>query len=485
MTLVVCFSISLHAYAAHYALLIGVGKYVKNKQFQSLSGPPKDVRKLEGFLRKKLHYTNITVLLNEQATKANIMKHLRRLARLAGKNDPVVVYFSGHGSRVDDPDGDEKDDNLDETLVPYDINANRSSHVIDDDIYKWLSSMKSEKLTVIFDSCHSGGAHKGATGKGHIKYLINPYIKGTKGARGEIFIRNYSSNVQKPNTASPSKPESAYGPRNFVFVSASQSSEFAYDAGGTINSVLTHYMVQGLYQTPNASASHLRSYVSRQIGTQWRMTPHILGAVSRPLFYSLASAPKPCPPLRLLATNRRCKAGICASFSLRNKNGNLSTSFKNMEEFTLRFHVNKDVYVAVFNVDYKNKVSNTFPKDYYSTLKVLVDRGIYSKRLYKKATRHLRRYKTRYATKANKTYLLPAGTDNPHIGMRFRVKNSAFGRSCPLIEKYILVVSTNLEAVKLVRKAYKVSASKGGEVFIRQARKHTMFKITLRAKLTQ
>ena len=77
----------------------------------------------------------------------------------------MVVHYSGHGSQVPDLEGDEPD-GLDETIVPHDSGradpetgigpANRD--ITDDEIYERLRklSAKTDAITLIFDSCHSG-----------------------------------------------------------------------------------------------------------------------------------------------------------------------------------------------------------------------------------------------------------------------------------------------------------------------------------------
>ena len=59
-------------------------------------------------------------LANEQATRANIEHAIRRhLPAVTRPGDTVLIYWSGHGSRCADTDGDEKD-GFDEYLVPHD-----------------------------------------------------------------------------------------------------------------------------------------------------------------------------------------------------------------------------------------------------------------------------------------------------------------------------------------------------------------------------
>lgn len=473
MGCVALFFLAQTAYAAnHYVLLVGVGAYKKGGPFTPLTGPPKDVAKMKNALTR-LGYTNIVVLLDGKATKANIQKWMRRVAAKAGKNDPVIFYFSGHGSRVSDPDGDEPKDNLDETLVPYDVGSNRESHLIDDEIAAWIRTVKSHKLTLIFDSCHSGGAHKGM----RAKYAANPNLPRTKGARGaEVFIQRFSVNVQrnKPRPRRRQKPESAQTPPGFVFLSASQAMEFAYDVGDPTNSVLTHYLVQGLASKPRSSASELIRFVTGKIRRRWPMTPFMHGATSRPLIYSLGRAqpvtpPKPAPA----ASKHRCKNGFCAHFRLMNKQRNLSTTFRNMQELNLFFRTNKAAYVTIFNVDYKGKKVNLFPGQYYSVLKQV------DMRAYRRARSRIKKRGSRFYCKAKKPYFLPAGQDNLKIGIRIKVNKRDLARSGSLKEKFILFATDEPHVMKKLSKAYQrygMKGRKGAGVFIR---KHNVVHVEL------
>jgi hypothetical protein len=61
-----------------------------------------------------------------------------------------VFYYSGHGSRRRDLDGDELD-GYDETLALYD------RQVLDDDLHRiWLRFAPGVRLVMISDCCHSG-----------------------------------------------------------------------------------------------------------------------------------------------------------------------------------------------------------------------------------------------------------------------------------------------------------------------------------------
>jgi len=63
--------------ASQRALLIGIGKY---KNINNLSGPPKDVARVEQFLIGNWHFKKdeIAVLLDEKATRKGILRSIEQ-----------------------------------------------------------------------------------------------------------------------------------------------------------------------------------------------------------------------------------------------------------------------------------------------------------------------------------------------------------------------------------------------------------------------
>ena len=106
--------------AENRALLIGLGQY-ERKEF-NLPGVNTDI---EGIKRVcvLLGYkpNQIKTLQNSQATLAGIQKAIQEwLIDGVTKEDKVLFYFSGHGTRIKDQNGDEED-GMDEILTTYDF----------------------------------------------------------------------------------------------------------------------------------------------------------------------------------------------------------------------------------------------------------------------------------------------------------------------------------------------------------------------------
>lgn len=159
-----------HAAAARgkRALLIGINRY-PNLPGHDLSGCVADALALSQLLNERFGFpaADISLLLDQQATRDGILQALDRLKEQSSEDDIVVISYSGHGSQVASEEDDEEE-GLDETLVPHD--SGRGSHpnrdIRDDEIREYLARLtaKTHHVTVIFDCCHSGSGVRDAFG---------------------------------------------------------------------------------------------------------------------------------------------------------------------------------------------------------------------------------------------------------------------------------------------------------------------------------
>ena len=97
------------------------------------------------------------MVLDEQGTRANIVAALNRLVSVARPDDVVYVHYSGHGSQVQDLNGDESD-GLDETIVPQDGRSGDVPDIVDDELDVIFSKLRAKSAVIVLDSCHSGTA---------------------------------------------------------------------------------------------------------------------------------------------------------------------------------------------------------------------------------------------------------------------------------------------------------------------------------------
>jgi hypothetical protein len=92
------------------------------------------------------------LLMNEDATIAAVESALTDVVNRAGPKDMVVFFYSGHGNRLADDNGDANDpDGIDESLSVYD------GDILDDRFSEIFAECKAHTVLVVLDSCFSGG----------------------------------------------------------------------------------------------------------------------------------------------------------------------------------------------------------------------------------------------------------------------------------------------------------------------------------------
>lgn len=149
------------------ALLIGINAY---PQF-SLRGCLNDVDLQRELLvhRFGFHPSDVLCLKNEQATRQGILTAFEdHLINQVKPGDVVVFHFSGHGSRVVDPDPVAEwvvdGTGFNGTLVPYDRAIDNSHQVRDimgKTLFLLMSALQTDFVTMVLDCCFSGGTLRG------------------------------------------------------------------------------------------------------------------------------------------------------------------------------------------------------------------------------------------------------------------------------------------------------------------------------------
>ncbi|MCY7377473.1 MAG: caspase family protein [Pyrinomonadaceae bacterium] len=196
--------IATQSEAPKFALLVGINRYKKfkdiNINIRDLRGTHNDVGLMKNLLAEygfkedaagaandkfpcgqQTANSNVKTLCSEQATQAAIRENFKKqlidnaknyfvvnkmTASDRDKGANVVFYYSGHGSKLEDKNGDESD-GIDETIVAQDSDRNGARDIPDDDFdtfYKELSQYTTN-ITFMFDSCHSGTVTRGGSPK--------------------------------------------------------------------------------------------------------------------------------------------------------------------------------------------------------------------------------------------------------------------------------------------------------------------------------
>ncbi|KAL9227049.1 hypothetical protein vseg_002790 [Gypsophila vaccaria] len=125
-----------------------------------LKGCINDVTRIQRSLVERFGFAgdDIEILIDtnasyKQPTGKNIRLALRNLIHNAQPGDVLFVHYSGHGTRLPAETGDSDDTGFDECIVPTDMNL-----ITDDDFKELVCNVPDGcRLTVVSDSCHSGG----------------------------------------------------------------------------------------------------------------------------------------------------------------------------------------------------------------------------------------------------------------------------------------------------------------------------------------
>jgi hypothetical protein len=193
---------------AKVALLIGISEYEPG-----LAPLPKAVNDVEAMQRVLVNPEmgdfapgDITVLKNPQ--RQEMEKEIYNLYANRQKDDLVLLYFSGHGVTVDNGDfyfstrQTEKNQNK---LLPFTAVAATSVH-------SWMSQSKSKRQVLILDCCFSGAFAKGLTAKD----IGNIHLQQQLGGEGRAIL------------------------------TASTSTQYAFESDDLDLSIYTHYLVEGI-----------------------------------------------------------------------------------------------------------------------------------------------------------------------------------------------------------------------------------------------
>jgi hypothetical protein len=148
------------------AVCIGISQF-KDPRVPQLRVCHQDAERVARMLQQKCGVDRVVLLTNEQATLAAMRKAIfEDLVRDSKPGDTVFIYFSGHGGRCADTNGDEPD-GLDEYLVPYDGELGKPETMLIDDMFaRWMQDLDGRQVCIVLDNCYSGGSSKAIKGLG-------------------------------------------------------------------------------------------------------------------------------------------------------------------------------------------------------------------------------------------------------------------------------------------------------------------------------
>ncbi|MDP7028201.1 MAG: caspase family protein [Candidatus Marinimicrobia bacterium] len=147
-------------YDNSWALIIGIDKY---HNVQKLNYAVDDAESIKDILRDSYNFPskNISILINEEATKPNILKSFSEITKNAKENDRVLVFFAGHGETMDLPGGGEKG-----YLIPVEGDAEELylTSIPMDELREIALMSEAKHMLYLVDACYGGIAAVGSRG---------------------------------------------------------------------------------------------------------------------------------------------------------------------------------------------------------------------------------------------------------------------------------------------------------------------------------
>jgi hypothetical protein len=245
------------------AICVGINKFANYPQF-ALNGCVNDAKDMAAMCRSLLGFkgTEVTVVTDAQATKANLMAQLAAAVKdaKAGKIGYLLFSFSSHGTQMADKSGDEPD-GMDEAFVPYDIaqkgNAWDPARIIcDDELHDLFQQLpESVLLEVYLDTCHSGSGLRGAEFSLNAPRprFIAPPAGELQGTVKQHSVRGFT--LERPPAKGKGKvaaKEVSSGQHHILWTGckADQTSADAY-FNGRYNGAFTYYFIKVMTATNN------------------------------------------------------------------------------------------------------------------------------------------------------------------------------------------------------------------------------------------
>ncbi len=184
-----------------WAVVVGVARYV---HMPVLKYTDDDAYHIYAFLKSPeggaLPDEQIRVLIDEDATRSNILRTMRQTFMKADENDVVLLYYSGHG--------------LPGYFLPVDFDGfnNKVDH---EDIKAIFSESKAKHKLCLADACHSGT------------------LTAMKVAPAEVAIQKFYEAFENAGGGT-------------ALLLSSKGDEFSLEDGGLRQGVFSHFLIRGL-----------------------------------------------------------------------------------------------------------------------------------------------------------------------------------------------------------------------------------------------
>jgi metacaspase-1 len=224
---------------AHKVLCIGINDYPIRGM--DLKGCVNDAKGWAAALTRHFDFAtgDVTMVLDSEATKKNVVAKLKSLLRRAARGDVLVFTNSSHGTYVADEDGDEV--RFDEAMCPWDCDEHL---LVDDELRDLFDNLpEGVRFTFVSDSCHSGTLTRAVPpwttpDRRRVRFL-NPRLLGLPERPFGATGRSASG------TRRGGRPESVM---KEVLISGCGATQYSYDAkiGNRYHGAMTFHALRAL-----------------------------------------------------------------------------------------------------------------------------------------------------------------------------------------------------------------------------------------------
>ncbi len=208
-----------------WSVVVGVSTY---EHMPALRFTDDDAYRFYAFLKSPeggaLPNNQIKLLIDEDATRNNILAALQETLLKADQNDVIVFYYSGHG--------------LAGSFIPVDYDG-FNNRVLHDEIKQIFEKSKAKHKVIFADACYSGSL---LAMKGLVSSTLDKYYASFKNTKGGL-----------------------------AFFTSSQGEEISLEDGGLRQGIFTHFLIRGL--NGEADANHdkivtiqeISAFVSKEV----------------------------------------------------------------------------------------------------------------------------------------------------------------------------------------------------------------------------
>ena len=194
-----------------YALVVGVASY---QHMPSLKYTDDDAYQMYAFLKSPeggaVPDKHISLLIDDAATKNEIVKSLESVCQRADANDVIMMYFSGHG--------------LDGMYIPSDYDGYNNGLPYST-ILQTLSQSQAKHKICIADACHSGSMY---AARSISPQQMNSYFDLYENTTGGVAL-----------------------------ITSSKSEEVSLEYSGLRQGVFSHFLIRGLKGYADSDGSNI------------------------------------------------------------------------------------------------------------------------------------------------------------------------------------------------------------------------------------